>query len=261
MTTKPIYEATIDQLPITVYQTNADLGTAAAEQASITIRDAIDRRQIANIILATGNSQLTFLRALRQDKTIDWGSVNVFHMDEYIGIDPNHPASFPLFLRTHFLNYIHPNAFYPVPAAKEQAAACAEYEQLLRSHPADLCALGYGENGHLAFNDPPFADFDDPVWVKIVKLDDVSRRQQVGEGHFPNLKAVPTHALTLTIPALLAAKRVLAIVPEARKANAVERALLGPISEDCPGSILRQTPHAHLFLDLASASKFMAANK
>ncbi len=258
MTMKAIYETKLDQLPITIYRTNEELGSAAAEEASAVIRDAVGKRGCANIILATGNSQLTFLTALRQDEKIAWDKVNVFHMDEYIGIDPDHPASFPLFLRRHLFDFIKPHAFYPVPASQDPRTACSEYEQLLRAHPADLCALGYGENGHLAFNDPPFADFDDPVWVKVVKLDDVSRRQQVGEGHFPNLAAVPTHAMTLTIPALLAAKRVLAIVPEARKADAVVRALLGPINIDCPGSILRKAPHAHLFLDRDSASKLMA---
>ncbi len=120
---------------------------------------------------------------------------------------------------------------------------------MLREHPADLCALGYGENGHLAFNDPPYADFDDPVWVKVVRLDERSRRQQVGEGHFTTLDEVPTHAVTLTIPALLAAKTVLCVVPEARKAEAVQTALRGPITEDCPASILRAQGHARLYLD------------
>ncbi len=134
-------------------------------------------------------------------------------------------------------------------------AACREYEALLRSHPADLCAMGFGENGHLAFNDPPYADFDDPVWVKPVKLDERSRRQQVGEGHFRSLDEAPTHAITLTIPALLSARRILCIVPEARKAEAVQRCLLGPITEACPGSILRRVGHAHLFLDAESAAR------
>jgi glucosamine-6-phosphate deaminase len=145
--------------------------------------------------------------------------------------------------------------FFPVPGVSSDAeGACREYEALLRAHPADLCACGIGENGHLAFNDPPFADFDDPVWVKPVTLDERSRRQQVGEGLFHSLDEAPTHAITLTIPALLSARRVLCIVPEARKADAVAQSLLGPITEDCPGSILRLTPHAHLFLDKESAS-------
>jgi glucosamine-6-phosphate deaminase len=256
MTTKPIYETTVDQLPITIYPTNAALGHAAAEEAADVIQGAIRERGVANVILATGNSQLSFLKALRENKSVEWQKVNVCHMDEYIGIDPNHPASFPLFLRKHFLAYVNVKAFFPISGqSKNVEATMAEYARLLREHPADLCACGYGENGHLAFNDPSFADFNDPVWVKTVRLADASRRQQVGEGHFRRIDECPTHAITLTIPALLAAKRVLCIVPEARKAAAVERALRGPISEDCPGSILRRAPHARLFLDSESAAK------
>lgn len=255
---KPIYETTIDELPVSVFQTNEELGQCAAAEASQVIRQAIDARGIANIILATGNSQLTFLRALREDKTIDWQKVNVFHMDEYIGIDPNHPASFPLFLRVHFLSFVHVQNFFPISGQPGNIeATIAAYTQRLREHPADLCACGYGENGHLAFNDPPFADFNDPVWAKVVKLAEASRKQQVGEGHFKSLDEVPTHAITLTIPALLAAKRVLCIVPEARKADAVYTALKMPISETCPGSILRRTPHARLYLDRDSAAKII----
>ena len=258
MSNQTVIETKIDQLPITIYPTNERLGKAAAEEASQVIREAIKKQGSANIILATGNSQLTFLKALRENKSIAWQNVTVFHMDEYIGIDPNHPASFPQFLRKHFLNYIKPKAFFPVlGSASSIEATCADYAGWLHTHPADLCALGYGENGHLAFNDPPFADFNDPVWVKVVKLAEASRQQQAGEGHFATIADVPTHAITLTIPALLAAKRVLAIVPEARKADAVYRALKKPISADCPGSILRRTPHTHLFLDKDSASKIM----
>lgn len=256
MTTHPLYETKFEDLPISIYQTNEEMGQAAAAEASEIMQRAIQEKGVANIIVATGNSQLTFLAALREMEQIDWSKVNVFHMDEYVGIDPEHPASFPRFLQRHFLDYVNPKAFYPVLAqAEDLEATCKEYEGLLRAHPADLCALGIGENGHLAFNDPPFADFNDPVWVKVVKLDEVSRQQQVNEGHFASLQEVPTHAVTLTIPALLAAERVLAIVPEARKAEAVFRALEGPITTDCPASILRRTSHAHLFLDADSAAK------
>lgn len=252
--TKPIYETQINQLPITVYQSNEELGQAAALEASQVIQRAIRERGVANIILATGNSQLTFLTTLRADKQIAWQKVNVFHMDEYIGIDPNHPASFPKFLRTHFLSHVNVKAFYPVMGEVGTVeATCADYARLLHANPVDVCACGYGENGHLAFNDPPFADFKDPVWVKPIKLAEASRQQQVGEGHFKSLDEVPTHAITLTIPVLLSAKHVLCIVPESRKAEAVYRALRNPIGEDCPGSILRNTPHAHLFLDKDSA--------
>ena len=259
MITKSIHEAVIDRLPISIYPTKEEMGKAAAEEAVEVIRQAIRERGTANIILATGNSMLTFLAALRADERIDWRCVNMFHMDEYIGIDPNHPASFPNFLRLHFTGYVTLKAFFPVKGRRgEVEATCSEYARLLHAHPADLCALGYGENGHLAFNDPPFADFDDPVWVKVVKLAEASRRQQVGEGHFANLDECPTHAITLTIPALLAARRVIAIVPETRKKEAVRRALRGPIGEDCPGSILRRTAHAHLFLDRDSAAAAFA---
>jgi glucosamine-6-phosphate deaminase len=255
--TKPILETTVDQLPITIYETNEELGTAAAEEATGILQRAVREKDEANVILATGNSQLTFLIALRQSE-IDWARVNVFHMDEYIGIDPNHAASFPNFLRKHLLCHIKPKAFYPISSRADSVeTTCAEYTRLLRAHPADVCALGYGENGHLAFNDPPFADFDDPAWVKTIRLAEASRRQQVGEGHFAAIDDMPTHAITLTLPALLAAKRVLAIVPEARKAAAVYRALRMPISEDCPASILRRAPHAHLFLDKDSAARII----
>ncbi len=254
MTTQPIYATTIEQLPVSVYATNAALGMAAAKEAAELLAAAVAERNIANVILATGNSQLSFLNAIRAMEDVPWHAINVFHMDEYVNLPPGHPASFPTFLRRHLLDYVHSRAFYPVPGENaDTAAACRQYETLLREHPADLCVMGIGENGHLAFNDPPYANFDDPVWVKLVALDERSRRQQVGEGHFRSLDEVPTHAMTLTIPALLAARHVLVLVPEARKAEAVQRSLLGPITEDCPGSILRQAPHAHLFLDAESA--------
>jgi len=244
---------------VSVYATNEALGAVAAVEAAEIIRAAVAARGVANIIVATGNSQLTFLVALRALPDVPWEAVNVFHMDEYVNLPPGHAASFPAFLRRHLLDYVQVKEFFPVPGVTADAeVACAQYEALLRSHPADLCACGIGENGHLAFNDPPYADFDDPVWVKVVKLDELSRRQQVGEGHFGGLDEVPTHAITVTIPGLLAAKRVLVIVPEARKADAVARSLLGPVTEDCPGSILRRTPHAHLFLDSESAAGLQA---
>jgi glucosamine-6-phosphate deaminase len=209
----------------------------------------------ANMILATGNSQLAFLHALRDLPGIDWSRVRIFHMDEYIGIDPQHPASFPGFLHKHFVDRVQPAAFYPISGEPDNVPnIIKEYDSLLRQYPADLVALGFGENGHLAFNDPPYADFEDPEWVKVVALDEVSRNQQVGEGHFDSLEEVPREAITLTIPALLAARNVLAIVPEARKQNAVFVCLTESVSEDRPGSILRQVDNAKLYLDQESAS-------
>jgi glucosamine-6-phosphate deaminase len=252
---EPIKTSRYEQLPVAIYKSNEEVGQAAALDARDIINQAIAARVEANVILATGNSQLTFLHTLRQLEGIDWSKVNIFHMDQYLGIDPNHRASFPLFLRKHLLDFVNPRSFHPVPGPVEDvAAACRDYEALLKAYPADLVALGWGENGHLAFNDPPYAFFDDPVWVKVIELAEASRRQQFGEGHFDSLAEVPTHAITLTIPALLAAKSVLCIVPEARKAEAVRACLTEPISENRPGSILRQINHARLYLDLDSAS-------
>ena len=243
-----------DRLPVRVYSTNEEMGRAAGLDAHHIIKCALTERGEANIILATGNSQLTFLHGLRQLEGIDWSRVRIFHMDEYVGISPEHRASFPRFLRTHFLNFVAPCAFFPIPSQPtDLAQTCADYAQLLKSYPADMVALGWGENGHMAFNDPPFADFDDPEWVKVVELAEVSRQQQVGEGHFKTLDDVPTHAITLTIPALLAARRILCIVPEARKAAAVRTCLLEPIDENRPGSILRTVDQACLYLDQDSA--------
>lgn len=256
MTVQPIRTHRVGSLLVHVFENEAAVGAAAAADMADSIKDAIEQRGAANLILATGNSQLAFLRALRATQGIDWTKVSVFHMDEYIGIDPDHRASFPRFLRHHLFDHVSGATFYPLSGdASRVAAICAEYEALLRAHPADAVALGWGENGHLAFNDPPYAEFDDPVWVKAVKLDDVSRRQQHGEGHFDSLEEVPTHAITLTIPALLAAKRVLCIVPEARKANAVHDCLTLPVSESRPGSVLRTVEHAKLYLDPDSAAR------
>lgn len=244
-------------LPVSVFQTNEAMGRAAALDGAEIIKAAISQKGSASIIIATGNSQLTFLKALRQLPGIDWSKVTIFHMDEYVALPEGHSASFPAFLQQHFLGHIPaPAAFYPVLAREGQLEKdCADYAELLRAHPADLCAMGIGENGHIAFNDPPFAEFNDPVWVKVVRLDEMSRKQQVGEGHFGGLDEVPTHAITLTIPALLAAKRVLCIVPEARKQEAAYQSIHGPITESCPASILRQTSHVHLYLDADAAAK------
>jgi glucosamine-6-phosphate deaminase len=244
-----------DQLPVEIHASNAALGQAAGEAAAKILRAAIAERGHANLIVATGNSQLTFFEALRELGGVDWQKVTIFHMDEYVGMAPDHPASFRRYLQEKIASFVHPGAFHGVMGdAPDAQKECERYAKLLHAYPADLCCLGIGENGHLAFNDPPFALFDDPVWAKVVKLDEASRRQQVGEGHFPALAAVPTHAITLTIPALLAARQVLAIVPEQRKAVAVRAAMTGPITTVCPASILRTAAHARLFLDAESAS-------
>lgn len=254
---EPIRELTFDQLVVSIYPDNQALGRAAAEAAVALIRQAIAERGVANVVLAAANSQLTFLENLSLS-SVPWQSVNLFHMDEYLNLPWGHPARFSSFLSRHLVDRVAARSFHPMIQDLQDAQAIARsYADLLRRHPVDLCCLGIGENGHIAFNDPPGVDFHDPEWVKVVTLAEASRHQQVGEGHFASLSDVPTHALTLTVPALLAARNLLCIVPESRKAQAVKETLLGPITPDCPASILRQAAHARLFLDLDSASEIL----
>lgn len=246
----------VDSLRVEVFDDLAALASRAADDAASSIADAIRQRGVASVMLATGNSQLAFLDALAARGDVDWTRVVGFHMDEYLGMDPAHPASFRRYMRERVVGRVHPREFHEIAGdAPDPEAECERYAALLRTHPLDLCCLGIGENGHLAFNDPAVADFDDPRDVKIVELDATCRGQQVGEGHFPTLDDVPHRAITVTIPALLRAGHVVAIVPEARKAEPVRRALRGEITTACPASALRRHPHATLYLDPGSASK------
>jgi glucosamine-6-phosphate deaminase len=245
----------VEQLTVRVADDVAELARGAAAKAADALRAAIAARGEANVMLATGNSQLAFLAQLVDEGGIDWARVRAFHMDEYVGVGPMHPASFHRYMRERVATQLPVKEFHYLAGDTGDAEAEAHrYEVLLRAHPLDVCCCGIGENGHLAFNDPPFADFEDARDVKVVALDEASRRQQVGEGHFATLDDVPTHAITVTIPALLRAGRVLAIVPEARKAGPVRVALTGPITTQCPASILRRCSNATLFLDNESAS-------
>lgn len=241
---------------LTVHVDDVDqIARDAAVDAAEALRTAIAARGEANVMLATGNSQLAFLVELVELPDIAWDCVRAFHMDEYVGLAPSHSASFQRYMRERVAARLPFMEFnYLVGDAPDAEAEATRYEALLRAHPLDLCCAGIGENGHLAFNDPPVADFDDPRDVKVVRLEDASRRQQVNEGHFPNIDAVPTHAITVTIPALLRARRVLVIVPEARKAVPVHRALYDDVSTACPASILRRKSNATLYLDLESSA-------
>ena len=246
-------------LQVRIFETAAALGVGAADDAVTAIRNAVAERGVAHVLFASGNSQFAFLDALTTRDDVPWSDVIGFHMDEYVGMDDTHSASFANYMRERIIDRVHPRAFHCIDGTADPARECARYQALLREHRLDLTCLGIGENGHLAFNDPPFADFDDPLDVKEITLDEASRRQQVGEGHFADLADVPRTAVTVTIPALLRARRVLAIVPEARKADAVARALDGPITTECPASILRRTQHATLYLDRDSAARVSSA--
>jgi glucosamine-6-phosphate deaminase len=238
-----------------VDETTGAMAARAAADAAAVIGAAVATAGRANVMLATGNSQLAFLAALAGHQ-LDWSRVTCFHMDEYVGIDAGHPASFRRYLRERVEAVVRPRAFHYIEGdAADPEAECRRYAALLADHPLDLCCLGIGENGHLAFNDPPVADFDDPQAVKVVTLDDACRRQQVGEGHFATVDQVPPRAITVTIPALLAAATVMAVVPEARKAEPVRRALTEPVSTACPATVLRTRANVRLYLDAGSASR------
>jgi glucosamine-6-phosphate deaminase len=230
------------------------LARAAAAEAAEVLRAAVAARGVAHAMFATGNSQLAFVHALvHETPGVPWSDTVIFHMDEYVGVGPDHPAGFQRWIRMRLTEPAHPKAAFYVEGLGDAAKECERYAALLRRHPLDLCCLGIGENGHLAFNDPPVADFADPLDVKVVTLDAACRAQQVNEGHFPSLEAVPAEAITVTIPELLRAGRVLAIVPEGRKAQPVHDALTGPISPSCPASALRTVSHATIHLEPDSA--------
>lgn len=250
-----IQQVTADRLQVKVFESRKEMGQAAASEAAGKIRILLSEQGTLNIIFAAAPSQNEFLTALTAEKDIDWARINAFHMDEYIGIAPDAPQGFGnflkflLFSRLPFkaVHYINGNALDP-------EAECRRYANLLKENPSDLVCMGIGENGHLAFNDPPAADFQDPVLVKIVSLDAICRQQQVNDGCFETLEQVPTHAVTLSIPALLQGRFIYCMVPAKTKAEAVSKTVTGPITEACPASILRTHSNAVLYTDKDSAA-------
>jgi glucosamine-6-phosphate deaminase len=248
-------ERTVDHMRVRVHPEPHALARAAADSAAAVIRDAVAAKGVAHAMFATGNSQLMFVDTLvTATPDVPWGDVVVFHMDEYAGIGPDHPAGFQRWIRERISDRVHPRRAHYIDGLGDPRDECERYAEVLRHHPLDLCCLGIGENGHLAFNDPPVADFDDALDMKVVELDRACRLQQVHEGHFPDVDAVPSYALTATIPALLRARSVLAVVPETRKARPVHAALTGPVSTACPASFLRTRDNVTLHLDSESAS-------
>jgi len=243
-----------DKMQVNIYESSEALGTAAAEDLAAILGSTIAKRGEGAIIVATGNSQLFFMKALQAKQGIPWNKVTLFHMDEYLGMSDRHPASFRRFIRERLTNVVRPRQFYGIEGdAQDVETELARYATLLQKYQPVACVLGIGENGHLAFNDPP-ADFNTPKIIHVVILAESCRRQQVGEGHFATLDEVPRQAITLTVPALLKPAHVLAVVPEERKAPAVKAALEGPVTPDCPASILRTQGHVKLYLDQDSAS-------
>ncbi len=244
----------IDNVSVSIYENVEAMGEAAADFTAEKINMAIDERGLANLILATGASQFSFLKALKQ-KDIDWSKVVVFHLDEYIGLTDSHPASFRKYLKERILNEVKPSEIFLLNGdAEDIEAELARYSEELSSRSFDLACIGIGENGHIAFNDPPIADFNDPKLVKVAELDDACRQQQLGEGWFPTFEDVPKKALSLTIPAIMRCKTISCVVPDKRKADAVKNALYAEISTACPATILRKHADTKIFLDAAAAS-------
>ena len=240
---------------VRVVPARQELGAASAAQAARILEKAIREKGKARVIIATGNSQLDMITALVEIPDIDWKSVEVFHMDEYAGMAATHPASFRLWIKKRVEDKVHPGKVnYIAGDASDPEAEIERYTQLLMSEPIDLAFVGFGENGHIAFNDPHVADFNDPKILKRVTLDDPCRRQQAGEGHFPTFDDVPKEAFTVTCPGLFRAEAWVCCVPEARKAEAVRGALEGPIATSCPSSIVRTHPNATVYLDKDSAA-------
>lgn len=237
---------------ISVHPTKEALGAAAAADAAAAIRQAVATAGRARIVAATGASQFEFLAALVAMPGMPWDRVEMFHLDEYIGLPADHPASFRRYLRERLIEPTGIRAAHLLDGEDDSREVCERVGALLAAEPVDVAFVGIGENAHLAFNDPP-ADFDTHEPYIVVALDDACRQQQVGEGWFPDLSAVPQQAISMTCRQILAARRILCIVPDARKAAAVKAAVEGPITPDVPASILQTHADVTLYLDPSSA--------
>lgn len=255
---QPVQRLRVDRMQVLIYPTEADLGDAAAAHTARIISERVAEHGSARIMLATGNSQLAFVRALRKQPALPWDAVTVFHLDEYVGIAHDHPASFRRWIRSNIAEPLAPAVVHYIDGdAADLDAECLRYEELLRAAPLDLVCMGIGENGHIAFNEPHEANLHDTAWVRVIELDKRSRTQQAGEGHFASPADVPRRAISLTVPALLAPEHLQICVPERRKAEAVHAAFTAPVGTACPATVLRGQANATLFLDVDSASQIM----
>jgi glucosamine-6-phosphate deaminase len=246
----------VDRLKIEVHPTREAAGVAAAQSAASSLMRLAKTNAEFAVIFATGASQMDTLKALTQTPGLPWAQIRGFHMDEYIGLSPDHPASFRRYLRDNLTQKVQMKEFFEIDgSASDPEQACKEYAELLRTANPQLCLLGIGENGHLAFNDPGVADFNDPLDVKVAQLDTTCRRQQEAEGWFGSLDEVPERAMTVTIPALFRVPKLIASVPGPRKAAIVRRALQESVSTACPATLLRTHPNATVYLDRESSAE------
>jgi len=245
---------------IKVYDDKASLGRAAAEQAAISLRNAIQNTSRARIIAATGASQFEFLDALTAMPGVDWPRVEMFHLDEYIGLPVSHPASFRKYLLERLIHKTGITRYHFLDGHGNVLEVIRKVAAELTAAPVDIAFVGIGENGHLAFNDPP-ADFQTEEPYIIVDLDEPCRRQQVGEGWFASLRDVPARAISMTVQQILKAKEILVVVPDARKAQAVKSCLEGEITPMAPASILRKHANTTIFLDKLSSALLSQQSK
>jgi glucosamine-6-phosphate deaminase len=248
-------ELTREKLKVRIFETRSLMGIAAAEALSQRIRELLETKEFVNIIFAAAPSQNEFLAELK-GKDVDWNRINAFHMDEYVGLNRDAPQGFGNFLKERLFEKVPlREVHYLNGNATDLEQECKRYAELLDKNPTDIVCLGIGENTHLAFNDPHVADFNDPKIVKLVDLDEKCRLQQVNDGCFSTLDEVPTHALTITIPALFKADYAYAVVPGELKANAIYHTLNSKMDENYPSTILRKHKNAVLFIDEGSATR------
>lgn len=242
-------------MDIFIYKTKEELGASAAKHAASIICSAIQERGEANIILATGVSQFEVLSHLMKSGDLDWGKVSMFHLDEYIGLPLTHPANFRKYLKERFVDKVGTlkHVYFVNGEAENPETECTRLGEIISRHPIDVALIGIGENGHLAFNDPP-ADFETEEPYIVVNLDEACRRQQLGEGWFGSMEEVPVQAISMSIKQIMKSKNIITSAPDTRKAAAVKAALERELTNMCPASILRQHPHCSILLDEASAS-------
>jgi glucosamine-6-phosphate deaminase len=240
-------------MEIIISETKQELGKLAAQKGARLIREAIQKNGMANIIVATGASQFEMLGELvRQD--IDWSVVTGFHLDEYIGIDVSHPASFRKYLKERFVDLVPIKEFNYVDGSIDAIVECVRLDEIIAKHPIDVAFVGIGENGHLAFNDPP-ADFETEKPYLVVNLDDACRRQQLGEGWFPTFDDVPKQAISMSIKQIMKSEHIICSVPDERKAEAVKNTVTGKVSPLVPASVMQLHKSTWLYLDKNSSSK------
>jgi glucosamine-6-phosphate deaminase len=250
-------QSIVNQMEVKRFPSRVELGKAVAADVAACMKTLLSQKETISVVFASAPSQNEFLEALSADVNIEWDRIICFHLDEYVGLPEKASQSFSFFLQDKLFNQRKPKQFHAINGMNRSADECERYSQLLKRYPLDIACIGIGENGHIAFNDPHIADFKDPLAVKSVTLDEMSRKQQVHDGCFETLADVPSEAITLTIPAILSASSIFCTVPGIRKREAVRQTLYGPIDIQCPASVLRLAEYFKIYLDHESYSSVL----